>query len=128
MLISTLTQYRMRCLIVSVISALAFGCTTERGTVENLSVSMMLLNDPQPFVSKEFAERLALLVIDEKYPKDIFLVQSPASVEDKGENWEVTFTNDLPEDRLTRVRPRLVPKGRLTITIRKVNGAILSIG
>ena len=128
MLNRRLNLCRMRCLIMSVISVFFLGCATERGTVKDLTLSMVLLNQGQPFVSREFAERLAFLVIDEKYPKDIFLVRRPASIEDKGKNWEVTVSNELidPKDSLPRVGKKIVPK-YLTITIRKENCEIVSV-
>jgi len=41
---------------MSVISVFFLGCATERGTVKDLTLSMVLLNQGQPFVSREFAE------------------------------------------------------------------------
>lgn len=95
-----------------------------------LSLSIMVLNQGQPFVTAAFAERLALLVIDEKYPHDLFVVRGSGSIADRGANWAATFDNALvgPQDKseLALLNGRIIPK-RLTITIRKTNGEIVSI-
>lgn len=91
---------------------------------------MIALNQGQPFISGAFAEQLALLVIEQKYPKDIFVVRGSARLVDKGEMWSVTFDNGLaaPDDKSTlpMVGGKIVPR-HLTITIRKTNGEIVSI-
>jgi hypothetical protein len=91
---------------------------------------MTLFNQGHPFVSKSFAERLALLVFDEKYPKDIFSARGPGSIVDKGDVWLVTFENDLvsPEDvsAVPTFNGKVVTR-RLTVTIRKTNGEIVTI-
>ena len=106
------------------------ACVTERGNVTSLSVSMIALNQGQPFVSQSFAERLALLVIEEKYPRDFFTVRGSGNTVDKGDIWLVTFDNGLtdPSDKnaLAVVQGRVIPK-RLTITIRKANCEIVAI-
>lgn len=103
---------------------------TQHKTMNTLSLSMMLLNQGQSFISGKFAERLALLVIDEKYPKDIFSARGAALMAEQGELWLATFDNELvsPDDKsaLPMSDGRIVPK-RLTITIRKTNGEIVSI-
>lgn len=95
-----------------------------------LSLSMTVLNNGQPFVSREFAGRLALLVIDEKYPSSVFSVRGSGSVVDRGDSWSVTFANALvpPTDAspLPMLGGEVVPR-RLTITIRKTNGEVISI-
>jgi hypothetical protein len=98
--------------------------------MNDLSLSMSLLNQGRPFVSGRFAERLALLVIEEKYSEQFFKARGSATVVDKGETWSVTVENGLidPQDKreLPFVGGELVPR-RLTISIRKVNAEILSI-
>lgn len=106
------------------------ACVMEPRTASNLSISMIALNQGQPFVSKDFAERLALLVIEQKYPEDLFVVRGSAHLADKGDVWSVSFDNGLigPDDKspLPMVGGKLVPR-RLTITIRKTNGEIVAI-
>jgi hypothetical protein len=91
---------------------------------------MMLFNQGQPFVSAKFAERLGLLVLDEKYPKDIFSARGSGTIVDNGDTWLATFENSLVglEDRsaLPMSEGRIIPR-RLTITIRKTNGEIVAI-
>ncbi len=95
-----------------------------------LSPSMLVLNQGRPFVSEQFAERLAKLVVDEKYPTDIFSVRGPGTVSSKGDSWLATFENALvpPEDGspLPMSNGKIIPR-RLTITIRKTNGEIVAI-
>jgi hypothetical protein len=117
-------------MVAVAILLLAGGCVTQHERVIPMSISMMLLNHGAPFVSQSFAERLALLVIGEKYPGDLFVVRGKGTVTDKGEVWAVTFENALvdPEDpaALPMVEGNLTAK-RLTITIRKTNGEIVAI-
>jgi len=105
-------------------------CVADQPPVNNLSLSMSLLNHGQPFVSARFAERLALLVLEEKYREQIFKARGSATVVDKGETWAVTVENALvdPQDQreLPFVGGELVPR-QLTISIRKTNAEILSI-
>jgi hypothetical protein len=114
---------------VGVLLTLA-ACATEHGTVSNMSVSMLVLNQGQPFVSREFAERLARLVIDEKYSKDLFTAQGPPHIVDNGDTWSVTFANGQvnPADKspMPLIKGRLFSR-RLTITIRKTNCEVISI-
>jgi hypothetical protein len=118
-----------RMMAVGVLLALS-ACATEHGAMNNLSISMIALNHGQPFVSKGFADRLALLVVDEKYPRDVFSVRGSGSTVDKGDSWSVTFENALidpaDESPLPILDGRVVPR-RLTITIRKTNGEVMSI-
>jgi hypothetical protein len=106
------------------------GCVTQHRTVTTLSLPMMLFNQGHPFVSESFAERLALLVFDEKYPKDIFSARGPGNIVDKGDVWLVTFENALvsPDDAnaLPTFDGKVVAR-RLTVTIRKTNGEIVTI-
>jgi hypothetical protein len=120
----------MKISIAAVLLLALTACVTEHRAVTDLSVSMMALNQGQPFVSKEFAERIALLVIEEKYPKDVFSVSGSARIVDKGDTWSVTFdsalTNAADKSALPLVGGKLVPK-HLTISIRKVNAEIMAI-
>lgn len=107
----------------SVLLALSFalaGCGTTPAN-SSLDPSMVVLNMKGPFVSREFAQRLALLVIDQKYPKDAFVPSPSVSVDDNGELWSVGVDNALPSANAFR-QPR-----HLTIRIRKTNGEILSL-
>lgn len=90
---------------------------------------MFLLNTQSPFVSATFAQRLALLVIEEKYPRNVFTAQWPGKVVDQEDTWKVTFENTVAqpdEQGLAMSGGQLVP-WRLTIEIRKSNAEIVSI-
>jgi hypothetical protein len=86
-----------------------------------LKISMVLQNVKGDFITPRFAERLALLVLEEKYPTDVFAASGSGSVVDKGDTWWVTFNNALLESP-----PRLIPR-HLTVQIRKTNGEIVAI-
>lgn len=103
------------------ISVLLEVCAAQDQPVKSLSIMMTLQNQDQPFVSESFAKRLALLVIDEKYPKAAFIPREPATIADQGEIWTVTFENALPLPK-----DSIFPK-RLSIAIRKNNGEIVNI-
>jgi hypothetical protein len=95
------------------------GCITDRRAT--LDPFMRLQNVAGPFVSQSFAERLARLVIEEKYQKNNFSIQGPGSVTDKGDTWWVTFDNAVQG-----TVQAMIPK-RLTVHIRKTNGEIVTI-
>jgi hypothetical protein len=94
------------------------GCVTEHRAMDPF---MQLQNISGPFVSQSFAERLARLVIEEKYPKNIFTAQGAGHVVDKGDAWWVTFDNAIKGTMAT-----MIPI-RLTVHIRKANGEIVTI-
>jgi hypothetical protein len=107
---------------------LAGGCTTQHVKSDQLDPSMLLFNLQGNFVSKEFADRLAILVIDEKYPKEYFIRRGPGRIVDGGEAWSVTYENTLgnANDPIPISGGKIVPR-TLTIRIRKLNGEIIAI-
>lgn len=110
-------------------SIMAVGCAT-KGNSMNSSVTMMALNSVQPFVSKEFAERLGRLILEDRYPLDFFSPSSVALVQDGGDVWRVTFENELVDPHsntpMAIVGGVVVPK-KLTFVIRKKNAEIVDI-
>ena len=95
--------------------------------VSSLSPSMILENFSAPFVTSDFAERLALLVVEEKYPKDTLVASGVKEVMDRDGAWWVTVNVEFPSaSPLRRVMGPLLPK-QLTIQIRKTNAEIVSI-
>ncbi len=94
------------------------------------SVSMILMNQGHPFVSKALAERLCLAILDDRYPDYIFRPKSQAEVSDGDDIWLVTFENELvPPDensQLPMVNGKLVPRN-LTFVIRKSNAEVIDI-
>ena len=71
-----------------------------------------------------------MLVLDEKYPKNIFCVRGRGTVVDKGDTWSATFENALvstdDQSALPMFDGRVIPR-HLTITIKKTNGEIVAI-
>jgi hypothetical protein len=104
---------------VTLLLLVTTGCITDRRAT--LEPFMRLQNLAGPFISQSFAERLARLVIEEKYPKNSFSIQGPANVADKGDTWWVTFDNAVQG-----TMPAMISK-RLTVHIRKTDGAIVTI-
>jgi hypothetical protein len=109
----------MRLLVTIVLVFSLVGCKTTPNS--GLDVTILMGNMNGPFVSREFAERLALLVIEEKYPANVFSAARTATVVDKGALWFVTY-----ENRLAPYETSLMAR-RLTIEIRKTNGEIVAI-
>jgi uncharacterized protein YcfL len=116
-------------LIAAIIPLLLNGCAMSEKT-SKLTVSMLLFNQEESFVSEGFAKRLALLVIEEKYPKDIFIRHEGIRVLDQGEAWQVMIDNALVDTHDSSALPiiegKIVPKS-LSILINKANGAIIKI-
>jgi hypothetical protein len=104
------------------------GCTMNHVKSVQLDPSMLLFNFEGPFISREFADRLAVLVIDQKWPKDVFVRRGPGQVADLGDLWSVTYENALgnANDPIPTSGGKAVPK-TLTIRIKKVNGEIVAI-
>jgi hypothetical protein len=94
------------------------GCCGARMS-NTLGISMMLQNHGQTFVTQKLAERWAKLILEEKYPLDIFTPGEAARVQDDGEFWVVSFDNKL---QTTQERPFV--SRRISIKIRKSNGEI----
>jgi len=96
----------------------------------NSSITMMALNIVQPFVSKSLAQRLALLIIKDRYPPSVFLPKGSGKVVDDGDAWHVTFDNGLVNEndhqKMVVVEGAVVPR-RLTLVIRKSNAEIMDI-
>jgi hypothetical protein len=70
---------------------IAFGCapaafaedtarTPCNASLKGLDISMVLQNPRACFVSQKFAERLARLVMEEKYPKNPLFVSGPMAL------------------------------------------------
>lgn len=120
----------MRWVIIIAVVGILGGCATQQNTMMKPSLSMTLMNNGHPFVSERLAERLGLLIIEDRYPKDIFLTSGPGVVTGDGEVWRVTFDNSLVNSddgkSIPMVNGVIVPRS-LTITIRKKNGEILDI-
>jgi hypothetical protein len=117
----------MKRILVITILLLLSACAVERRSTEPLNSSMLLMNMEGPFVSATFADRLARLIVDEKYPKDIFLVSGSTKVVDEGSIWAVHFANALfTQQYATLPRKAIAPK-TLTIRIKKSDGAIVAV-
>jgi hypothetical protein len=87
-------------------------------------ISMFLWNFGGPFVTSDFAKKLGVLVIEQKYPGAVFDAASPA-VLDQGDTWWVTFTvTQWPKD-MEELRPML-PR-QITLRIRKSDAAVLGV-
>ena len=110
----------MKLLVLTLILLLG-GCATVL-VPPHLESSMDLQNLNGPFITKHFAERLALLVVQERYSKDIFVARTPVSVEDAGDTWLITLDNALP------LEPKTIKPFHLMVIVRKKNGEILGIG
>jgi hypothetical protein len=91
---------------------------------ESPDVSMILSNADAPFVTADFARKLGMLVMQQKYPGFTFTSESPA-VLDKGDSWWVTFTVKEWPKNMEKLRPGL--SDHLTIWIRKRDAAVWAI-
>lgn len=119
------------CLLVAVVAALlsaAPGCSSA-GKAMDQSIAMIALNSVQPFASETYAKKVALLVLDDRYPKSVFLPQEGGTVVDGGDVWSVTFENSLLKDNRDAfpiLDGVLLPR-TLTFEIRKADAAIVDI-
>lgn len=121
-------------LVLAMVATLALvaiaSCASRRELRMNSSITMMALNSVQPFVSKSFAQRMALLIIEDRYPPDVFLPKGPGTVVDDGEVWRVTFDNDLVDENNHQenvmVGGAIVPR-KLVFVIRKSNAEVMDI-
>jgi len=91
---------------------------------------MMALNSTQPFVSEAFAKRIALLIVEDRYPHNVFSPKRAGLVQDGGEVWRVTFENELIDSNDSSPMPMIdgvvVPR-KLTFVIRKRNAEVVDI-
>lgn len=96
----------------------------------NSTFTMMALNSIQPFVSEAFARRMALLIIEDRYPPNVFSPKARGVVVDGGEVWRVTLDNELVDQSasqaLAMVDGAVVPI-KLTFVIRKSNAEVVDI-
>jgi hypothetical protein len=92
-----------------------------------LSMSMLMANYEQPFVSERLAEKLGLLLIEEKY-RDALSVRGPGVIVDKGDLWLATFEVTSTDDNFRRlVQGDMSGPMRFMISIRKTNGEIVKM-
>jgi hypothetical protein len=83
---------------------------------------MFLWNFGGPFATGDFAKKLGVLVMEQKYPGASFEAASP-TVLDKGDAWWVTFTvTQWPKD-MEKLRP-ILPR-QIALMIRKSDAAVL---
>lgn len=113
--------------IVAALATAVIGCSP---MTDEPHISIVLLNQEGALVSQVMAERLAQVVVEEKYPRNIFVAKHPIEVLDQGEEWLVTIRNDLISDQDRSLVPmangEIVPR-KLVVRIRKSNGEFLSI-
>jgi len=115
-----------RCtLALSAFAAFSSAIAQEPATSPPQSdVLMFLENFGRPFVTSDFAKKLGVLVMEQKYPGASFDAAS-AAVLDKGDTWWVTFTVKEWPKEMQRLRP-LLPH-QLTFLIRKSDAAVLGV-
>ena len=121
-------KLKMKKICLASVVLLLSACVVNHPKVVSLDASMVLLNFESPFVTRDFAEKLAILVIDQKWSKDLFVLRGAGRIVDLGDAWSVTFENalDRGSDPIPTWNGRVVPR-TLTIRIRKTNGEILAI-
>jgi hypothetical protein len=121
----------MKTLRLVLLIPLVFGSAIASEEMKMPDVSMFLQNFDAPFVSKSLAERLAVVIIEEKYKAKFFVISAPAQVADEGKVWSITFENSIHVDDRDSPLPTSngvpVPK-RLTVKLRKSNAEVISIG
>lgn len=131
----SLDLYRRRCsrivfgLLVLMLMTSFDGVTRERDMAD-WNLQLMLLNSPEhPLISRDIAERLALLIVEERYPKDFFDVGSVNTMDDR-DQWRVEVINRLTEnfgEQASRTADGRVLPAQLTFRIRKFDGQITSV-
>lgn len=117
--------------LVTTLSLIAVAsCASREELRMNSSITMISLNSVQPFVSNSFARRMALLIIEDRYPPDVFSPKGSGMVVDDGEVWRVTFDNALVTEndvgKIAMVDGAIVPR-KLTFVIRKSNAEVVDI-
>ena len=85
---------------------------------------MTVVNATGPFVTLDFAKKLGVLLMQQRYPGVVYSDSSP-TLTDKGDIWWVTFHVDKWPKDMAGLKP-LLP-GQLTFWIRKRDAAILAI-
>jgi hypothetical protein len=88
-------------------------------------IGMLLMNSTGPFVTHDFADHLAHLVISEKYQGAVLADELP-QVLDKGDAWWVTVKVQRWLSPPPVVDSPLAPK-QLTVCIRKKDAAIVAM-
>lgn len=85
-------------------------------------VSMLLQNYEAPFIGKDLAQKLARVLVESKYPEDIFVIEGDPSIEDEGDYWRVSFRN-----RLRTGVDVTYATAMIRVRIKKANGEIADI-
>jgi hypothetical protein len=87
---------------------------------------MFLENYGSAFVTRHFAERMAQIVIEEKYPGNVLQFAGVADAVDKEGVWRVKVNIRVPpESPIARLEK--IELTQMTIQIRKTNAEIVSI-
>ena len=82
--------------------------------------SIIMSNYGGDFIDSVTAEEIVKIVIDRKYPKSVFILNT-ISCEDSKDNWKITVKNGM-HDLQESVNPQY-----MTFYISKVDGAIKKI-
>jgi hypothetical protein len=101
----------------------------EQGAVVS-SNAVFVMKRGDPLISREVAEALALIVIEERYSSEWFTRRGSAEIADDGDSWLVTVANGLVdlEDRSPTPLVNGIPVARsLTVAIRKASGEVISV-
>jgi hypothetical protein len=95
----------------------------QREEREPRDVMMIVQNATVTFVGRDLAEKLAVLIVREKYAT-IFETDTPATTSDEGDNWAISVPvhplAGAPFD--TRLAPRAI-----TVVLRKRDAAVMTI-
>jgi hypothetical protein len=101
----------------------ACSANHQREEREPRDVVMIVQNAMGTFVGRDLAEKLAVLIVREKYAA-VFEADTPATASDEGDNWVVS----VPVHVLAAASydARLVPRA-ITVVLRKRDAAVMTI-
>jgi hypothetical protein len=117
--------HMLRILVATLLALLAAPAPfAQAPPSDSVDVSMIALNATGPFVTPDFAKKLGVLLMQQRYPGVVSSESSP-TLTDQGDIWWATFRVDKWPKDMVGLKP-LLP-GQLTLWIRKRDAAILAI-
>ena len=114
----------MRSIGYAIVFVVLCSCAYNKkgASLNNMTLSMRLQNEGQPFVSEKLAKEIAVLIVRERYPKNMFAFDGECTVKDLGDIWQVAVHNSTSTTDTFGYNIKAI-----TVKIRKSNAEVVDV-